>query len=165
MKIRTISRMLSVVLCAAALCMLGLSSRADDSLSGFIGTWALNVDKSTFDPGPPMKSHKMTVSDAGNGALHFSADMVEGDGTARHFELTSAADGKEVPVTGFTGYADSAVITTRRPRSFHIVFKNAGKPVEWDTFHLSKDSKRIYGRLAGNDNGTHWKYHWVQERQ
>jgi len=112
-----------------------------------------------------MKSHTNTITDAGNGALHFSINFVEGDGKSSHFELTAAPDGKESAVTGDPDYIDSAVVTSSKPGSFHVVFKKAGKRVEWDTFTVSKDGKKLYGHLAGDDNGTKWKYHWVSERQ
>jgi hypothetical protein len=130
-----------------------------------IGTWVLNVQKSTFDPGPPVTSHSNTITDAGNGALHFSVKLVEGDGKSSHFELTAKPDGKASPVTGDPDYVDSAAITSAKPGTFHIVFTKAGKRVEWDTFTVSKDGKSMVGHLAGDDNGTPWKYHWVSERQ
>ena len=160
----TIHRTTLYALATVTLCLAALASRAEGP-SGLIGTWVLDVGKSTFDPGPPVKSDKITISDAGGGALHFTGDLVEGDGGAHHFELTGALDGKEVPVTGWADYADAAVLTKRGPDSFHLVLKKAGKAIEWDTFHLSKSGQKMYGRLAGNDNGTRWKYHWVADRQ
>jgi len=119
---------------------------AADTTNPFLGTWVLNVAKSTFDPSPPLKSNTLTITDAGNGAVHEVIDYVERDGSATHMELTTALDGKEVPVTG-GGEADAVIATQPDPRTVKYVFTKAGKWVETGRFTLSK------------------KYHYVYERQ
>jgi hypothetical protein len=148
---------------ATAVAMTGVALAADTT-NPFLGTWVLNVAKSTFDPGPPLKSNTLTITDAGNGAVHEVIDYVEGDGSASHFELTTALDGKEVPVTG-GGEADAVIATKPGPRSVKYVFKKAGKWVETGTFTLSKSGKTLRGPLHGKDANGAWKYHYVYERQ
>ncbi|MEP6886523.1 MAG: hypothetical protein ABJC66_17380 [Gammaproteobacteria bacterium] len=69
------------------------------------------------------------------------------------------------PIFRNPDYVKSPMITSTKPGTFDLVFKKAGKRVEWDTSAVSKDEKRMDGHLAGDDNGTAWKYHWVSERQ
>jgi hypothetical protein len=152
----------ALLVTVALLAIAGIATSAD-SQSPFVGTWVLNVAKSTFDPGPPMKSHVATITEAGGG-FHESIDLVESDGTRTHMEFTTPLDGKYVPVTGTT-YADSVSLTKTGDRSFKYSFKKAGKRVESGTFTVSEDGKTLVGALSGNDGGVIWKYHWVSEKQ
>jgi hypothetical protein len=147
----------------AALTLFSLASFADTT-DPFVGTWVLDIAKSTFEPGPPLKSETNTLTDAGNGAFHQVIDYVEGDGTATHFEFTTSLDGKEAPVTGGRE-ADTVIATRPRPRTVNYVFKKAGKWVETGRFTVSKSGKIMRGSLSGNDAGVAWKYHYVLERQ
>jgi len=70
-----------------------------------VGVWKLNVAKSKYSPGPAPKSATTTIEAAGTGAK-FVADQVLADGTTRHWESTSAYDGKDSPVTGNNPDAD-----------------------------------------------------------
>jgi hypothetical protein len=148
---------------AAALTMISLAAAAE-SPDPFVGTWVLNIAKSTFDPGPPLKSNTTKITDAGNGALHQVVDYVEGDGTATHLEFTSALDGKEVPLTG-GNEADTVIVTRPQPRTAKYVFKKAGKWTESGRFVVSKSGKTMTGSLHGIESGAAWKYHYVLDRQ
>jgi len=153
----------ALLVTVALLGMAGIGSSAD-SQSPFVGTWVLNVAKSTFDPGPPVKSHVVTITEAPGGAFHETIDLVDSDGTRTHMEITTALDGKWVPVTGTT-YADSMSATKTSDRSFKYAFKKSGKRIESGTFTVSEDGKTLVGALSGNDGGVIWKYHWVSDRQ
>jgi hypothetical protein len=149
---------------AAALTILSL--RASAAANPFAGKWALNVEKSTFDPGPALKSLTMTITEAGDGALHEVIDYVEGNGSGavNHLEFTTAVDGKSVPVSG-GAEADSVIATYLSPRTIKYVFKKSGKWVETGTFSVSKDGKTMQGPLSGKDTHGAWKYHYVCDRQ
>ena len=137
------------------LAIAGIAASAE-SQSPFVGTWVLNVAKSTFDPGPPMKSHVSTITEAPGGGFHESIHLVERDGTRTHMEFTTPLDGKYVPVSG-TDYADSVSLTKTGDRSFKYSFKKAGKRIESGTFTVSEDGKTLVGALCGNDGGVIWK--------
>jgi len=151
------------VIAAAALALLSLTSSADTP-NAFVGTWVLNVSKSTFDPPPPLKSSTVTVTPAQGRTVHTIVDIVEADGTSQHVEYTTAFDGKAVPVNGYPD-ADSIIVTQINSRTIKDVFLKAGKPVERGTFTISKDGKTMRGPLSGTEGDVHWKYHYVFERQ
>jgi len=94
----------ALTLTVAALVLTSLASAADTP-DPFVGTWVLNIPKSTFDPGPPMKSHTFRIAKVKGGALHDTIDFVEGDGSSTHIEFTAPLNGKFVPVTG-SGYGE-----------------------------------------------------------
>ena len=154
---------LLAVTAAAALTMVSRASYADTP-NAFVGTWVLNVSKSTFDPPPPLKSNTVTVTQAPGGGVHTTVDIVEADGTAQHVEYTTALDGKAVPLTGYPD-ADSIIVTQVNARTIKDVFLKAGKTVEKGTFTVSKSGKTMRGPLSGTEGNVHWKYHYVFERQ
>jgi ABC-type tungstate transport system permease subunit len=129
-----------------------------------VGTWVLNVSKSTFDPPPPLKSSTVTVTPVQGGGVHTVLDIVEADGTSQHVEYTTALDGKAAPMTGYPD-ADSIIVTQINSRTIKDVFLKAGKSVERGTFTVSKDGKTMRGPLSGTEGEVHWKYHYVFDRQ
>jgi ketosteroid isomerase-like protein len=72
------------------------AAQATDPL---IGTWELNVPKSTFNPGPSLESSTRKFEAAGDG-LKFSGQNVNADGTKTVGQWTAYFDGKDYPVTG-----------------------------------------------------------------
>jgi hypothetical protein len=65
----------------------------------FAGTWMLNVRKSKFTPGPPVKIESRTFS-PGTLGLDVSVKCVNTDGSPQEFEYTANLDGKVYPITG-----------------------------------------------------------------
>jgi hypothetical protein len=155
-------RMLAVT-AASTLTLLTVASSAD-APNPFVGTWVLNVAKSTFDPPPPLKSHTVTVTQVPGGGIHAILDIGEADGTKLHVEYTTALDGKAVPVSGYPD-ADSIIVTQVNPRTIKNNFMRAGKTVETGTFTVSKSGKTMHGPLSGTEGGVPWKYHYVFDRQ
>jgi len=148
----------------AALGVITLASSAD-APSPFVGTWVLNISKSTFDPGPPLKSHTFRIAQVRGGGFHETIDYVEGNGSAIHLDFTAAFDGKYVPLTG-SAEAKSVSITQVNPTTVQYVFKKAKKRVEWGTFTVSDDGKTMQGALSGKEaDGTVWKYQYFFDRQ
>lgn len=144
-----------IIMCGAALA---------DTPNPFVGTWVLNVAKSTFDPPPPLKSHHVATTLAPGGGLHNVIDIVEADGSRTHLEYTTALDGKAVPVTGYP-YADSVAVSQVNARTLKEVFLKAGKEVETGTITVSANGKTMQGPISGTDGKVSWKYHYVFDRQ
>ena len=64
-----------------------------------IGTWKMNVAKSTSSPGPAPKSRTLTFEAVGQG-VKLSVEGVNADGSKAAISYTANYDGKDVPVTG-----------------------------------------------------------------
>ena len=73
-----------------------LSAQAADPI---VGTWKLNVAKSTYSPGPAPKSITAKIEAAGEGEKR-TADGVRGDDKPIRLEYTAQYDGKDNPITG-----------------------------------------------------------------
>ena len=148
---------------AAAFCVPG-AAWSTDAASPIVGSWVLNIAKSTFDPPPPLKSQTLTISAARGGGVHQVIEYQEADGPPIHMEFTSKFDGKEVAVTG-NGEADAVVATLPQPDTFKFVFKKSGKRVAVAQFKISWNGKNLRGPISGKDANGAWKYYYVFDRQ
>jgi opacity protein-like surface antigen len=150
---------------AAALLMMSAASSAD-APNPFIGKWALDLQKSTFHPGPSgIKSQTVIVTEASGGATHSVIDTVGADGSTFHVEFTSGNDGKPVPTTGDAD-SDSVVLTSLNPNTAKEVFLKAGKPTATGTLTVSKNGKIFQAPFHGtNADGSKWNNHFVYVRQ
>ena len=115
---------------------LELLAQAPDPL---IGTWELNVAKSKFKPGPPLKSSTRKFEAVGDG-LKFSGQNLNADGTTLTVEFTAYFDGKEYPIKGDPN-ADT--LSLRRIDRFNTegTFKKAGKVTYRVKRVVSQDGK------------------------
>ena len=121
---------------ATALAGTALAQAADPQ----IGTWKLNVAKSTYNPGPAPKSATTKIEAAGAGAKVI-VDSTAADGTARHWEFTADYDGKDVPMTGNNPDADTVARTRVNANTVQTISKKAGKVVTTQQSTVSADGK------------------------
>ena len=87
---------------AIILVVVALSSACathDRSRDPVIGTWDLDVSKSSFDPGPPLKSQTRIYEQTPAG-MKFTLTGHSAGGTPMHVEYVAAYDGKDYPLTG-----------------------------------------------------------------
>jgi hypothetical protein len=115
----------------------------------FVGTWTMDVAKSTFKPGPAPKSSTVVVEAAGKG-LKLSIDSVAADGTAMKWGYTTMRDGKDAPVTGNPNY-DAVAVTQATPTTGTASYKKAGKEVLATKTSLSPDGKTLTLTMTGTD--------------
>jgi hypothetical protein len=149
----------------AALMIMSTASSAD-APNPFVGKWTLDLQKSTFHPGPSgMKSQTVTVTEASGSTTHTVIDTVGADGSTYHVEFTSGNNGKPVPTTGDPD-SDSVVLTSLNPNTAKEVFLKAGKPTATGTLTVSKSGKTFQAPFHGtNADGSKWNNHFVYVRQ
>lgn len=106
-----------------------------------IGTWELNLAKSTFHPGPPPNSTSRTYSVVADG-VKMSADLVNAEGKRSHVEYTAKFDGNDYP---FVGSQTIDTISLKRIDEFTTrwTLKKAGKVVGTGKREVSKDGKTM----------------------
>ena len=134
---------------------------ADDN---WIGTWKLNVAKSTFSPGPAPKSRtiKFEVTPAGT---KFTADDVDARGKPGHTSWTSKLDGKDVPYEGNPN-ADTAAPKRVDDNTYTNAWKKDGKATIEAKVVVSADSKSLTITQTGkNAKGEVVNNTAVYERQ
>lgn len=79
-----------------------------DLYAAALGTWELNVAKSSYSPGPAPKSQRRTYTRAGQG-LKYAATTVEANGTSVTEGWTGEFSGKDFPFTGIPDIDTQAV--------------------------------------------------------
>jgi hypothetical protein len=163
---KAIASIRSLALMATAALLIMSAASSADAPNPWIGKWALDLQKSTFHPGPSgMKSQTVTVTAATGAAIHTVIDTVGADGSTYHVEFTSANDGKSVPTTGDPD-SDSVALTLLNPNTVKEVFLKAGKPTGTGTLTVSKSGKSFQGSFHGtNADGSKWNNHFVYVRQ
>ena len=114
-----------------------------------VGTWKLDVAKSTYKPGPAAKSATVVVEPAGKG-IKVSVDAVGADGTPAKWGFTTQRDGKEVPVTGSALY-DTASTTMPSPTTGTTEYRKGGKVVITSKLAMSADGKTMTLTSTGTD--------------
>jgi hypothetical protein len=124
------------------------SAQAPDPL---IGTWKLNVAKSTF-PGPPFKSEIRTYEDRGEGIVVITVDVVDAQGTRSYNVVAVKFDGKDYPVLSRDAETTTTIGYKRIDKyTLEYVAKQNGKVVTATSSTLSRDGKTMTHHAKGTD--------------
>jgi hypothetical protein len=106
-----------------------------------LGTWTLNPAKSTYQPGPPLKSQVRTIEKAGE-AQRLHNVTVTADGTLAIVGYTAKFDGKDYPVTG-SPYGDTVTLKRVDSHTVEAIVKKDGRVVLTDRRLVSNDRKDL----------------------
>ncbi len=106
-----------------------------------IGTWKLNLAKSTYAAGTAPKSATFTVVAAGAG-VKVTVDGVNADGTVSHWMYTANYDGKDYPVTGNPN-RETVASNLVDANTLKSIYKKGGKAAVTQTSVLSSDGRTI----------------------
>jgi hypothetical protein len=142
-------RVFTAFVVVVALCSAALSAQAPAAKSPIFGTWKLIPAKSTFSPGPPLKSQVARL-EAVDGGMKVAADRVEADGNATHFEWTAKFDGKDYPVKGDAA-RDAVTVKKIDDYTLEITNKKAGKVTTTIKAVYAKDGKTRMETTTGID--------------
>jgi hypothetical protein len=111
-----------------------------------VGTWKLNLAKSTFNQAPPPRSLTIKTEVAGEG-FKTTVDTVESDGRVRHFETTANDDGKDNPrITtdgGLLPNGDIVALTRIDANTTMTIQKKDGKVILTRRSVVSGDGKTM----------------------
>ena len=128
--------------------LVGVSAAANAQTEPVMGTWKLDVAKSTYKPGPAPKSSTVVVEPAGKG-IKVAIESVQADGSPLKWGFTSVRDGKtEAPVTGNPMF-DTVTTTKESDTAGTNVYKKGGKVVM--TSKLTVTAKTMTVTSDGTD--------------
>jgi len=116
----------------------------------FVGTWRLNVAKSTYSPGPAPKSVTSTYAAAGQG-YKVSVKNEPASGPVQEWSYTSNLDGKEVPVSGNNPNADMVAAKRIDANTLESVNKKGGKVTTTLKNVVAADGKTRTVTTTGTD--------------
>jgi hypothetical protein len=119
-----------------------------------VGTWELNLAKSTFSPGPPPRRQTLTFRAAGSQWTALLQGL-DASGNPINPDLNNLAitfDGKDHP-TANVDY-DTTAWKRSRGNQYEVIRKRAGKIVLISTNEISNDGKTMTITTKGvNANG------------
>jgi hypothetical protein len=116
----------------------------------WVGSWKLNVAKSTFSPAPGPQSQTLKFEPAARGAIKLVGDGVSADGTPMHTEYTSKFDGKGVAWTGNPN-ADTATAKRIDANTYENAWTKDGKATILSKVKVSADGKTLTITQTGTD--------------
>jgi hypothetical protein len=125
----------------------------------WLGAWTLNVEKSTYDPGPaPYARATCTIEPWGDG-VRMVYDMVRVRGGVTHLEWTGRFDGMDYPVQG----VDEVLTNGYRQideRTFEAVVKVDGQTTATSRVVFSPDGRTMTTETVGA-NPQAQRLRWV----
>lgn len=110
-----------------------------------VGTWQLDVSKSTFTSGPALKSQTRTYTQSGK-SITLVMKSVSADGKEVTSETTYELNGKDFPVKG-TGDYDSLSARQVDSNTATFTLKKGGKAMGATTRTVSKDGKTLTSKI------------------
>jgi outer membrane lipoprotein-sorting protein len=127
--------LVSLVVGVVALSSPALQAQKDP----LIGTWVLNVAKSSYSPGPAPKE-QMSVYEAAGDGVKVTVTSTSADGKKTSYSYTGNFDGKDAKVTG---NAEWDTVAMKRLAADRVEFtrKKGGKVVQTATMVIAKDGK------------------------
>jgi hypothetical protein len=129
-----------------------------------VGTWKLNVAKSTFSPGPAPKSQTRVYSESAQG-MTVIVKTTAADGKESSTTLTFKEDGKPYPMSG---NPDVDMVSLTRVDAFtvHSTQTKAGATVGTAVRTVSKDGKTLtFAQKGTRANGGKFDDVSVYDRQ
>ena len=118
-----------------------------------IGTWKLNLAKSTFGGGPALKSQIRTYSQSAQG-ITLNMKTVSADGKETTTQTTYHLDGKDYPSMGNPDF-DSLSGMQIDTNTAEFTLKRVGKPVGKIRRTVSKDGQTLtLNFIITNANGV-----------
>jgi hypothetical protein len=114
-----------------------------------IGTWKVNLAKSTYSPGPPPKSATTKFSPWEDG-VRITGDIVDALGNNIHLEVAAKFDGKEYPIKG-SPVADAISLKRIDERQTDVVWKKDGKVTMMGKSLISSDGRTTTLTQTGTD--------------
>ncbi len=157
---------LAVVASTVAVVLMTAGSSHAQSKDPWVGTWKVNLEKSTFDPGPkPTVPAEVKIEPAPNG-MKTTIDGVNPQGEKTHTETVAAFDGKDYPVKGGPNPDATSTLKRINARSFENQGKVGGKATVTTRIVISADGKTLTATQSGtNPQGQAVKNVIVAERQ
>jgi hypothetical protein len=114
-----------------------------------IGRWKANIAKSTFDPGPPVKSDMRTYEATADGTKG-TVEQTPATGSPTTLTYTAKYDGKDYPLTGSPTF-DTIALKRIDAHTTEATLKKAGQVVATSKTVVSSDGKTMTNTLNGID--------------
>jgi hypothetical protein len=142
-------RLPRLAICVSAAALLGVLAPQPGSAQTdpLIGTWKLNLAKSTFNPGPPLRSATAVIAAAGQG-LTVNFEAIDPQGMPIRAVYPLICDGQPHPITGDPGFDANSC---RRPDPYTTGFTGMKSGMERGrgTVVVSRDGRTHILNIQG----------------
>jgi len=145
-------RRVTVSLVFASAFVIGIFGHANaQSADPWIGTWALNIDKSQYEPASLAPKSQTTKQTAAGDAVTAITDGVDAKGKKLHTEITYRFDGKEYEYKGAPDPKSTRTYTRIGSNVYQFVNKVDGKITTTSRVTVSPDGKTRTIVTTGRD--------------
>jgi hypothetical protein len=138
------------MLASLTMSVVAIGQSPDVLMGNHVGTWKLNVVKSTYTPGPPPKSNTVKW-EPWEGGLKMTTDGVDANGHATHSEIRIKFDGKDYPYTGGPTPNTTRAYKRIDDRTYEYVEKADGKVTTTTRVVAARDGKSRTSTTIGKD--------------
>lgn len=107
----------------------------------FLGTWKLDLSRSTFTPGPPPKAKILAFSETAQGVV-IDETETEPDGQVLTFGIPYARDGRPTPQNASPAY-DMLSVTQPDAHTMNWKVMRRGEVIGWARATVSPDGRTM----------------------
>ena len=141
-------RVIAATVALLALCTVS-SAAQTKSADPWVGTWKVDLAKSTFSPGPtPTVAATVTIERSGT-SMKTTIDGADPQGKPTHTETVWTFDGMDNPVKGASMPNTTAAYKRIDDRTFEVTTKVDGKPTTTTRVAVSADGKTMTATQTG----------------
>jgi hypothetical protein len=132
-----------------------------------VGTWKLNLAKSTFEGVPTPRSQTRVYQDWGGGLIHATFEGIDAQGKRTVSEFVARYDGRDYPRLALRSEtAGTIALKHLTDREIEYIYKEDGKVTITGTRTISADGKSYTSRYSGkNAHGQTIRASMVFDRQ
>ena len=117
----------------------------------WIGTWKVNLEKSTYSPGPPPTVAATVKIEPSPGGIKTTIDATNAEGKPTHTETVARFDGKDYPVKGAQAPNTTNALKRIDDRTFEVMGKIDGKPALTTRVVVAADGKTMTATQTGTN--------------
>jgi hypothetical protein len=146
-----VQKRIAIVVVALAAVLVASSIARTQSKDPWIGTWKVNLEKSTYSPGPPPTVAATVKIEPSEGGIKTTIDGTNAQGQPTHTETVARFDGKDNPVTGAQAPNTTNALKRIDDRTFEVIGKVDGKPGVTTRVAVAADGKTMTATQSGTN--------------
>ena len=142
---------IAVVVASLAAILVASSTARTQSSDPWIGTWKVNLQKSTYSPGPKPTVAATVKIESSAGGIKTTIDGTNSEGKPTHTETVAKFDGRDNPVKGAQAPNTTNALKRIDDRTFEVTGKVDGKPAVTTKVTVSADGKTMTATQTGTN--------------
>jgi hypothetical protein len=147
----TVQKRIAVLLVTLSAVLVVGSIARTQSKDPWIGTWKVNLEKSTYSPGPPPTVAATVKLEPSAGGIKTTIDATNAEGQPTHTETVGGFDGKDNPVKGAQAPNTTSALKRIDDRTFEVMGKIDGKSAVTTRVAVAADGKTMTATQTGTN--------------